>query len=59
LKESAAKLPENPEIQYHLGMAALKAGDTDTAKKGLAAATASSTNFPGKEDARRALAELK
>jgi len=35
LKESAAKLPANPEVQYHLGMAALKAGDTDTAKKGV------------------------
>src|SRR5207245_7632446 len=29
LKESAAKLPENPEVQYHLGMAALTAWDTE------------------------------
>jgi Flp pilus assembly protein TadD len=59
LKESAAKLPENPEVQYHLGMAALKVGDTETAKKSLAAATAASTNFVGKDEARRALAQLK
>ena len=59
LKESAAKLPENPEVQYHLGMAALKVGDTETAKKSLAAAIATSTNFAGKDEARRALAQLK
>jgi Flp pilus assembly protein TadD len=59
LKESAAKLPENPEVQYHLGMAALKVGDTETAKKSLAAATAASTNFVGKDEARQALAQLK
>ena len=58
LKESAAKLPENPEIQYHLGMAALKVGDTETAKKSLAAAAAASTDFVGKEEARQALAQL-
>src|SRR4029450_8220595 len=48
LKESAAKLPDNPEGQYPLGMAALKVGDTETAKKSLAAAIATSTNFAGK-----------
>jgi len=57
--ESAAKLPENPEVQYHLGMAALKVGDTETAKKSLAAATAAPANFVGKAEARRALAQLK
>jgi len=59
LKESAAKLPENPEVQYHLGMAALKVGDTETAKKSLAAATAAPTNFVGKDEDRQALAQLK
>ena len=59
LKESAAKLPESPEVQYHLGMASLKAGDKDTAKKSLAAAAASSTTFAGKDEAKRALAQLK
>jgi len=59
LQESAAKLPENPEVQYHLGMAALKVGETETAKKSLAAATAAPKDFIGKEEARRALAQLK
>ena len=59
LKESAAKLPESPEVQYHLGMASLKAGDKDTAKKSLAAAAASPTNFTGKDEAKRTLAQLR
>src|SRR3989442_1335799 len=59
LKESAAKLPENPEVQYHLGMAALKVGDTETARKSLAAAIAAPANFVGKDEARQALAQLK
>ncbi len=58
LKEGAAKLPDNPEVQYHLGMAALM-GDTEAAKKSLAAATAASKDFVRKAEARRALAQLK
>ena len=49
LKESAAKLPESPEVQYHLGMAALKVGDMETAEKSLAAATAATKDFVGKK----------
>jgi tetratricopeptide (TPR) repeat protein len=59
LKESAAKLPENPEIQYHLGMAALKAGDTEIARRSLAKATAAPTHFAGKEEAQKTLTQLK
>jgi Flp pilus assembly protein TadD len=59
LKESAAKLPESPEVQYHFGMASLKAGDKETAKKSLATAAASPVNFVGKEEAKKALAQLK
>ena len=58
LKESAAKLPDNPEIQYHLGLASLKIGDTAAARKALSAAVNSSVSFTGKDEARRALAEL-
>lgn len=58
LKESAAKLPESPEVQYHLGMALLKAGDREAAKRSLVTAAAARTNFVGKEEAQRALAEL-
>jgi tetratricopeptide (TPR) repeat protein len=59
LKESAGKLPDNPVIQYHLGMASLKVGDKEGARKALAAALNSPASFAGKEEARRALSELK
>ena len=59
LKESAAKLPESPEVQYHLGMALLKAGDWEAAKRSLVTAAAARTNFVGKEEAKKALAQLK
>src|SRR5207247_1591445 len=58
LKESAAGLPENPVIQYHLGMAALKIGDRETARKSLAAAAESPKSFAGKQEAREALRQL-
>jgi len=58
LKDSAQKLPNNPEIQYHLGMAAFKAGDSETSRKALALAVNSPQQFNGKDDARKALAEL-
>jgi tetratricopeptide (TPR) repeat protein len=38
LKESAAKLPENPEMRYHLGMAYLRNGDTEKARAELGTA---------------------
>jgi Flp pilus assembly protein TadD len=59
LKESAEKLPDNPVIQYHLGMAAAKVGERETARKALASAVGSPQAFPGKEEARRLLGELK
>jgi Flp pilus assembly protein TadD len=59
LKESAAKLPENPVIQYHLGMASLKVGDKDGARRALTVALNSPATFAGKDEARRALSELK
>ena len=59
LKESAAKLPESPEVQYHVGMASLKAGDKEAAKQSLAVAAAARTTFVGKAEAQEALAQLK
>jgi tetratricopeptide (TPR) repeat protein len=59
LEESASILPEQPEVQYHLGMAAQKTGDNATAKKALEKAVASPANFRGKDEARKALALLK
>jgi tetratricopeptide (TPR) repeat protein len=57
-KESAAKLPDNPEVQYHLGLAYLKTGEKENARSTLAAAVRSPGNFPGKEEARKTLAGL-
>lgn len=57
-KESAAKLPDNPEVQYHLGLAYLKAGEKENARSALAAAVRSPVDFPGKEEARKTLAGL-
>jgi tetratricopeptide (TPR) repeat protein len=58
LKESAARVPDNPVIQYHLGMAAVKAGDRETAKRALTVAAGSARPFPGQDDARTALRTL-
>jgi len=57
-KESAAKLPDNPEVQYHLGLAYLKTGEKENARSALAAAVRSPGDFPGKEEARKTLAGL-
>ena len=59
LKEGATKLPDNPEVQYHLGVAAAKTGDRELARKALTLAVAGRSEFSGKDEARKALAELK
>ena len=58
LKESAAKLPGNPQVQYHLGMAYLQVGDKESARKALTSAANSSASFQGKDEARKTLAGL-
>jgi tetratricopeptide (TPR) repeat protein len=58
LKESAAKLPDEPVVQYHLGMAHGKVGDKDEARRALAVAIKGGA-FPGRQEAERALAELR
>jgi Flp pilus assembly protein TadD len=59
LRESAAVLGDNPQVQYHLGMAHQQVGDKEAARKALQAAVSSPAVFPGKEEARKALAELR
>jgi tetratricopeptide (TPR) repeat protein len=59
LRESAAKLTENPEVQYHLGMAAFQTGDREGARKALTRAVDSPLSFGGKQDAQRTLDDLK
>jgi tetratricopeptide (TPR) repeat protein len=59
LKESADKLPNNPQVQYHLGMAYQQVGDRDNARKALELAVTSSESFIGKDEARKALAAVR
>src|SRR5207248_197737 len=58
LRESVAKSPDNPEIQFHLGMAEYMMGRTDVARAALEKAVGSATDFDGKDEARRRLASL-
>ncbi|MDQ3118654.1 MAG: tetratricopeptide repeat protein [Verrucomicrobiota bacterium] len=58
LQESAAKLPNLPEIQYHLGMASYMMGQTDVARAAFRKAAESPKDFPGKDEVQRRLALL-
>ncbi|MGI9087623.1 MAG: tetratricopeptide repeat protein [Chthoniobacterales bacterium] len=58
LQESAAKLGDNPEAQYHLGSAAYMMSQTEMARAAFQKATQASAAFPGKAEAQRRLALL-
>jgi tetratricopeptide (TPR) repeat protein len=58
LQESAEKAPDNPEIQFHLGMAAYTMGQTDLARVALRKAASAPNDFPGKDESKRRLALL-
>ena len=58
LQDSAEKLPDNPEIQFHLGMTAYEMGQTDIAKVALKKAAAAPNDFPGKDESKRRLSLL-
>ncbi len=59
LQESAAKLPDSPEIQFHLGMTAYMMGQADLAKVAFQKAASAAKDFPGREESKRRLALLK
>jgi Flp pilus assembly protein TadD len=59
LRDSAGKLPGNPQVQYHLGMTYAQLGDQANARKALNAAIGSPADFSGKDEARKTLAALK
>ena len=59
LRDSAAKLPDNPQVQYHLGMVYAQLGDQANARKALNVAIGSTADFQGKDEARKTLAALK
>ncbi len=58
LQESAAKLPDSPEVQFHLGMTAYMMGQTDLARVALQKAASATKDFPAKEESKRRLALL-
>jgi predicted Zn-dependent protease len=58
LGNAVEKLPNAPELRYHLGAAQLAAGDARSARANLEAAIGSKAEFRGVKDAREALAKL-
>lgn len=56
---SASQIPNDPVIQFHLGVASQKAGDLEAARRAFAQALTSTASFPEREEAQRALATLK
>jgi Tfp pilus assembly protein PilF len=59
LADASAKLPESPSVQYHFGVTAQKVGNVDQARAALTKAVNSALGFAERDDARRALAQLK
>jgi Flp pilus assembly protein TadD len=58
LEESADKLPEEPTVQYHLGMTYLKVGNKAAARKALTVAIGLKRDFADLPEAKRVLSEL-
>jgi tetratricopeptide (TPR) repeat protein len=58
LQESASKLPDEPELQYHLGTTLYMLGKEGPAGIALQKAVESAKDFPGKDEARRRLSLL-
>jgi tetratricopeptide (TPR) repeat protein len=58
LQESSAKLPDVPEIQFHVGMAHYMMGEEGPARLALQKAVDANADFPGKDEARQRLALL-
>jgi tetratricopeptide (TPR) repeat protein len=58
LQESADKVPGNPEIKFHLGMAHYMMGQADAARTAFQQAIAATGDFPNKSEAQNRLALL-
>jgi tetratricopeptide (TPR) repeat protein len=58
LKEAVEKLPDDPIVQFHYGMAQYKNGDAAGAKKALQASLKLSKDFAGSEEAQKTLGGL-
>jgi tetratricopeptide (TPR) repeat protein len=58
LQESASKLPEQPEVQFHLGMTSYMMGEADAARAAFERSLQVTGDFPDKNEAQRRLAQL-
>jgi predicted Zn-dependent protease len=58
LKQSADKDQKNPVYQYHLGMAYAQMGEDASARRYLKQALSLNRDFPGAEQAKKAMASL-
>jgi tetratricopeptide (TPR) repeat protein len=59
LERASDQQPDAPLLRYHLAMAQIKAGQVDDARRNLEAVLESGTRFPGVDDARATLEQLK
>jgi tetratricopeptide (TPR) repeat protein len=59
LQQAVTKLPSEPELRYHLGMAQLRSGERQSAQQNLETALNSNRPFVGMDEAKAALALLK
>jgi tetratricopeptide (TPR) repeat protein len=57
-QETTGKLPDNPEAQFHLGMASYMMGQTEKARTAFLQALKGTVAFDGKDEAQRRLALL-
>ncbi|HTV50585.1 MAG TPA: tetratricopeptide repeat protein [Steroidobacteraceae bacterium] len=58
LQRATERAPEAREIRYHLGMAELRTGQKDRARRDLTSAVSGSARFAGVDEARATLASL-
>ncbi len=59
LSEAVKNLPDNPEVQYHLGMAAQAMGQNEQAAAAFERALSAPQDFFHKEDAKRSIVSLR
>jgi tetratricopeptide (TPR) repeat protein len=59
LKRASDQQPEAPLLRYHLAMAQYRAGQVDDARRNLEEALKSGARFPGADEARATLEQLK